>query len=73
MSVYNYMTLDATGANAGTSAYDINNAGQIVGSYTFVPGGLFPTQKYGFIYNPQAPYSPPRRASTMWARSSGIT
>jgi probable HAF family extracellular repeat protein len=53
MSVYNYMTLDATGANAGTSAYDINNAGQIVGSYTFVPGGLFPTQKYGFIYNPQ--------------------
>ena len=53
MSVYNYMTLDAPGANAGTSAYDIINAGQIVGSYTFVPGGLFPTQKYGFIYNPQ--------------------
>jgi probable HAF family extracellular repeat protein len=24
-----------------------------IGSYTFVPGGLFPTQKYGFIYNPQ--------------------
>jgi probable HAF family extracellular repeat protein len=54
MSVYNYTSLDVPGANAGTFAHDINNAGQIVGSYTIFMGGLSPfSQGYGFIYNPQ--------------------
>src|SRR5437016_3376589 len=47
MSVYDYMTLDAPGANRGTSAYDINNAGlgRIVGAYS--DGSV----NHGFTYD----------------------
>jgi hypothetical protein len=77
MSVYNYTTLDFRFpiANGGTSAYGINNAGEIVGSATVIQGGLSPsTQKYGFIYNPQdGTYTSLNDPFSALFRSSDIT
>src|SRR5205807_504414 len=44
--------LDDPSANGGTSAYGINNAGLIVGSYGVITASPISHQGYGFLYNP---------------------
>jgi probable HAF family extracellular repeat protein len=53
MTVYTVTTLDDPFANGGTSAYGINNTGQIVGSYSVVGVSPITHQGYGFLYNRQ--------------------
>jgi probable HAF family extracellular repeat protein len=45
MPVYTYTTIDDPLATKGTTAEDINNAGQIVGSYDNASG------QHGFLYS----------------------
>jgi probable HAF family extracellular repeat protein len=45
MPVYTYTTIDDPSATKGTTANDINNEGQIVGSYNNASG------QHGFLYS----------------------
>jgi uncharacterized membrane protein len=51
MTVYTVTTLKDLG-NGGTSAYAVNNAGQIVGRFSVYTASPISVTYYGFLYNP---------------------
>jgi probable HAF family extracellular repeat protein len=76
MPVNVFTTLDDPLATNGTDAFGINAMGQIVGLYEDASGNhgfLLSGGTYTTLDDPLATAAPLHSASTIWARSSGIT